>query len=97
MIKEVEMKKKIMVLTGIAILWAGLFWYMSLSEVSSAVRFFSVGVCAGSFMFASNVLFSQSKKGRKCRACDKRGVMAITYGEDEGLCRSCFYKYLPYA
>lgn len=39
-----------------------------------------------------------SQKGRLCRGCDRRKEeMAITYGEDEGLCRECLDEYLPLA
>ena len=32
----------------------------------------------------------ERRKGRKCRMCGQRkGTMAIEYGDDEGICRDC--------
>lgn len=39
---------------------------------------------------------AERRKGRKCRMCGVRKVtMALTYGEDEGLCRECLDELLP--
>lgn len=90
------MKKRVLGLVAIVLFWVGLLWYLDACGVSSAVRSFAVGVYGLSVLIVLHQLFCRSvekKKDRKCRACDKRGIMAINYGEDEGLCKSCFYGY----
>ena len=39
---------------------------------------------------------AEKKKGRRCRMCGQRRLaMALTFGEDEGLCRECLDELLP--
>lgn len=43
------------------------------------------------------LLRREEPKEYTCRMCGKKGSMAITYENYEGLCRKCFDEVLPYS